>query len=276
MQDRDLDKIVQQWVDDETASAPKMRPTAEMYERVASLGRKRSLGLFAARYPAWIAALAAVVILVLAWTLVQWSPLVRPAGGQQVAQLPLRSAFASEKGEPRSGPPNKGKGPPGEPAHLKQLEFQIRRTGSPVLRSVDLLAPQPSSVVLTADDSYRLVLAPVTDRYVYVYQQLPGGAIVSLYPNAVYSPVQNPMRADRPVYLPTEPNGFYLKEEEGSVRLYVVAAEEPVPELGTWYGQPGFRLWRRKSPVLVRERLEALVGGQTAGAAAWTFEFEVR
>ena len=44
MRDRDLDNIAQKWVDDEAASAPKLRPTAEMYERVASYRRRRFWG----------------------------------------------------------------------------------------------------------------------------------------------------------------------------------------------------------------------------------------
>ena len=105
MQDRDLDKIFQMWVDDESASVPKLRPTAEMYERVASLVQRRSLGLLFARRPAWATALAVVVILVLAFSVVQFSPLVGPGGGQQVARVPQRAAFAAEKGHPKMAPP---------------------------------------------------------------------------------------------------------------------------------------------------------------------------
>jgi hypothetical protein len=285
MQDRDLDKIMAKWADDETASAPKLRPTAEMYERVAALGRKRVLGSLLSRRLVWVAAGAALAVFVLVYALVHSSFLIVPGMGQQRAhvsqraQVSQRAAFAPGKGPARGGPPPKGKGPAGGPAHLKQLEFQVKGLGSSVVRSIDLLAQHLPRVVLTAEDSYRLVLEPAADRHVYVYQRSPSGTLVALYPNEAHSPARNPVHAGGTVYLPAEPNGFYLEKEEGVVRLYVVAAEEPVPELEALYdrySRPGLRLGRQRNLDLLLERLDALASGQIAGASGWTFEFEVR
>ena len=109
MQERDLDKAMAKWADEESASAPKLRPTDEMYRQVASLGRKRGLRLLVARRPAWATALAVVATLVLATALaavVQLSPRRAPEG-RLVAQVPQRAAF---EGKGVGGPSPRGKG----------------------------------------------------------------------------------------------------------------------------------------------------------------------
>ena len=78
---------------------------------------------------------------------------------------------------------------------FQKLVFQVQGSDSSALHSVDVLAPSAQTVVLTADDSYRLLFEPEAARYVYVYQQAPTGALSLLYPNEVYSPKQNPMAA---------------------------------------------------------------------------------
>jgi hypothetical protein len=277
MNDRDLDKIIDKWVDDETASAPELRPTAEMYEQVVSLGRKRPLGALPSRRGVWMTAGAALTVFVLVYTLVYSSVLVLPGMGQPLTQVPQRVAFASEKGPARGGPPPKG--PRVEPAHFRQLVLEIVGADPSAVRSVDVLASQLPRVLLTGGESYRLVLEPAADRWVYVYQQSPSGALVALHPNEAYSSAKNPARAGETVYLPDEPNGFYLGEEAGAYRLYVVASEGPVSELETLYEQysrAGIRFGRWKSLDRLVERMDALVGGQTEGASGWTFEFEVR
>jgi hypothetical protein len=139
MQDQDLDKIAAKWVEDEAASAPKLRPTAEMYEHVASLGRKRSLGALFSRRLVWAASGAALIVFVLVATLVYSSFL--PPPGVQIAQ---RAAFVLEKWPQRGGPPPKGS--KGDSAHLQQLLFQVREAGSSEVPSVDVLAPQAAIV----------------------------------------------------------------------------------------------------------------------------------
>jgi hypothetical protein len=255
-----------------------MRPTAEMYERVASSGRKRPLGLFVARRPAWAMALAALLVLALAYTLVQLSPLVTPGAGQAVAQVPQRTAFVAQKGAQRGGPPPGGKGSRAGPTVFEQLVFQVRGADALAVRSADVLAPPRTTTVLTSADSYRLVLELAAPRQVYVYQQVPAGALALLYPNEAYGPVERPVPAAETVYLPAEPNGLYLDEVEGQIRLYVVAAEEPVPALETLvrYSQRGIRLGRRKSLARLQEKLDAIAAGQVEGASGWVFEFEVR
>ena len=66
---------------------------------------------------------------------------------------------------------------------------------------------------------------------------------------------------------------------EGTYRLYVVAAQEPMPELEALYErhqQKGIRLDRRKAQALLQARLDALADGQVGGAEGWRFEFAVR
>jgi hypothetical protein len=274
MQDRDLDKIVIKWADEESAFAPKLRPTDEMYRQVVSLGRKRGLGLLFARRPAWATALAAIALLVLSVTVVQLSPRLVPEG-RLVAQVPHRAAFEG-KGEQRGG--SSPRGPKGEPSPSLQLVFQVWQAASSSVRSLDVL-PLSAVVELAADDSYRIVLQPVAATHVYVYQRMSSGALVPLYPNQAYSPAQNPIEAGEMIYLPAEPNGFYLDNGDEAGRLYVVAAKTPLVELEALseeYSRAGGLWGRRKSLVRLQERLDALVAGQVAGADGWTLEFEVR
>jgi hypothetical protein len=277
MQDKDLDKIMKKWVDDETASAPKMRPTAEMYEQVESLDRRRSMGLLGTRRSVWAMTLGTVAVFALIFALVQWSPRLAPGGGQQVAQVPQRPAFAEGKGPGRGEAPPKGRGSRGEASPFKVLEFQVGGADAS-MSAVDLLAPQPSTVVLTAEDSYRLKSELAEARYVYVCQLTPTGALVLLYPNGAYSPKLNPTWAAETFYLPAEPNGLYIQDEAGVFRLYVIAAEELVPGLEALYAQNrrGGRFGRRTSPALLLAELDAIVGGQVEGRDGWVFEFEVR
>jgi hypothetical protein len=250
-----------------------------MYERVAALGQKRSLGQLFARRPAWATALAVTVVLVLALTVVQFVPFVVPGGGQQVAQLPQRAVFVAEKSRSPDTPPPGDKGERGGRSQFRQLVFQAREANSRAIRSVNVLTLYARPVVLTAEDSYRLVLEPAAVQYVYVYQQTPAGMLVQLYPNEAYSPRQNPMQAEKKVYLPGEPNGFYLEGQEGASRLYVVAARASVSELESLYAQysqRGIWLGRRKSLATVQELLDVIVEGQMDGVSGWTFAFEVR
>jgi hypothetical protein len=278
MLDQDLDKIAEKWAEEEAASAPKMRPTAEMYERVAALGRRRSLGALLARRPAWAAAAAVVVVCVLAFAIVQLAPLVVPGGGPQVAYVSQREAFVTAKGGPPVESLPGGKGPDRGPPPFPQIVFQVYGPGAPVVRSVDVMAAYTRPLVLAAEESYRLVLESAEARYVYVYQQTPAGALVSLYPNAEYSPATNPIPAAERVYLPVEPNGFYLEDAAGVSRLYVVAAEEPLPELESLYARYRRRICfdRGKRLELLRQRLDVIVSGQEEGVCGWTLEFEVR
>jgi hypothetical protein len=157
--------------------------------------------------------------------------------------------------------------------------FQVREAGSSEVRSVDVLAPQRPQIALAAEDSYRLLIEPKATRHIYVYQQSPSGAVALLHPNEAYSSALNPVRAGETIYLPAEPNGFYLDQEEGTIRLVVVAAEGQMSELETLYeryGRPGLVLGQKRSLDRLLEQLDGLAGGQIEGASGWTFEFEVQ
>jgi hypothetical protein len=279
MQDRDLDKILQKWSDAETAKAPKMRPTAEMYERVVSLGRRRSLRHLVARRPAWATAAAAVALLLVAFSVVQLSSLLGSQSVPQAAQVALRTAFAGEEGPSRGGPPEKGKGPPQGEGAVRQLVLQVLEAEPSAVRSVDLLTPKLSTVRLTSEASYRLRIELEEARHVYVYQEALNGSLALLFPNQVYSPKRNPTPAGGVIYLPAEPHGFYVEGETGSLWLIIVVAEEPMPELLTLYerySRPGISLSRSRSLALLGQRLDALTNEETEKARGWRVGLEAR
>jgi hypothetical protein len=144
---------------------------------------------------------------------------------------------------------------------------------------VNVLAPTARSLVLTGDDSYRLVLELVEPRYVYVFEQRPTGTLALLYPNQAYSAVPNPVLPGQVTYLPAEPNGFFHEGEAGRFRLYVVAAEQSAPELETLYARyarQGTRLVRRTRLARLQEQLDAQSSRLTEGVSGYRLEFEVR
>jgi hypothetical protein len=103
--------------------------------------------------------------------------------------------------------------------------------------------------------------------------------MVCLYPNQVYHAQPNPVPAAEKLYLPAEPNGLYIEGAEGLSRLYVVAAEKPLPELEAECAQCrqwGIRLDRRKRLADLQQQLDALVDGRVERASGWALELEVR
>jgi hypothetical protein len=272
MKDQDLDRILDRWADEETATAPEMRPAPEMYDRVAALERRRRPVLRLTRRSLWAAVLAAVVVLVLAYTILAHParPLV-PGGGQQVAMLQQRDAsFADEKGRPEEVP-SRGKGPPSGLTAFRQLLLQVKGPRLTTVQSVDLLAPRPPSIVLTSEDSYRLLLEPAVEGHVYVFQRLPSGGLAQLFPAEVRSVIQNPLQAARKVYLPAPPRGFYVEGEQGQGVLYIVFADAPLADLETLSERAsrGSLLGRRKAQVDLGALLEALTTARGEEVQAW-------
>jgi hypothetical protein len=143
---------------------------------------------------------------------------------------------------------------------------------------VDLLASPPPRIELAADDSYRLAFELDAARHVYVYQQSPVGELVQLFPNDAYSRQENPVVAGERVVLPAEPDGLYVKGQQGEYRLTILAASEPMQELEALYeaySRRGIRIGRREKLALVEEQLAALSGAQPEGMSVRVLAFEV-
>jgi hypothetical protein len=226
MRDQDFEIIMERWADHEIASAPEMHPTADMYRMVQAKTRRNRFSVLFARHSAVAAAAISLVVFLVFYTMI-FQPAIRSSApaGQKVALIEQRGAFPAEKGVIVKGavsPPEKGRG--GEPAIFRRLMFQYQKQDSQSVEGIDLQIPQEEVVTLTPADNYRLFLEPVEDRYVYVFQLTPSDILMRLFPEEVYSAVQNPLQARSQYYLPSEPNWFYLGGGVGEERLYVVAS----------------------------------------------------
>jgi hypothetical protein len=287
MKDQELETILDAWADDEGQSAPEMRPTAEMYRMVRARKGAGSLVFGRLRW----APLAATVA-VLAVLAVVWAALARPfllpwsRSTQQIAQVGLREGFAVEPGVkvpkkpggmPGGIPP--GKGPRRGAMPFWQLEFQFQRSDLPVVEAIDLQAPQPAAVMLTADDNYRLLLEPGESRYITIYQLTSSNGLVQLFPHEAHRPARNPLSIGQETYVPSEPNWFHLGQDTGQERLHVIASAQPMQDLEELYARYRRAVFpARRQELLARlvETLDVVQQGNVEGADGWVVTIDHR
>jgi hypothetical protein len=239
MKDRDFEELIETWASHETASAPDLRPTDDMYQMVRAKAKKKPWFLARPRWALASAALASLVVLAIVYTAFFHSPAGPDSPPtQQIAMLGLRPGFASEKGPivTETAEPE-GKGPTRGALPFRQLVFQFQKQDSPTIQTIDLQTQPQAPPDLTPADNYRLLLEPAEDRHVYVFQLTVSNDLIQLFPNPAYSAAQNPLRAGQTYYLPPPPNGFYLNAQPGQQRLYLVASAQPLPELAELYSQ---------------------------------------
>jgi hypothetical protein len=280
MRNEDFEKIMDTWADREPESAPEMRPTPDMYRMVQARKKEQPKSL---AFPRW--AMAGTVVASLVVLAILYTVFVRPStpsdlpSGQEVAYVGQREGFVSEKGIITKEPGvQKGKGPTREIVCFKRLWFQFQKQDSRFVEGIDLQAPPEERIMLSSADNYRLLLEPARDCYVYVFQLTSSGILAKLFPNEKYSSVQNPLRRGQTYHLPSEPNSFYLDEERGRERLYVVASVGPIldlEDLYTKYSQADDELNKQEILSNLLEELEA-VAETHSEALAWLLVFDHR
>jgi hypothetical protein len=276
MRDDDLEKIMDEWAAHEIESASQMRPTAEMHRLVQARQTRRPSYLFSSRWAMTGAAMVGLIVLAILYA-VLLQPSTPPS--QKVAFVEQREGFPAEKGvDIRKGAATPSeKGSRGEPAAFSQLLFQFQHQDSRSVEAIDLQNPPTQILALTWADNYRLLMEPAQDRYVYVFQLTSSGALVQLFPNGTYSPTPNPLRRGQTYYLPSEPNWFFLDENTGTERLYVVASAAPIQDLEDLYDQysqtedePGKQEMLSSLLAMLKARVEAPSEGTSGGV--FTFD----
>ena len=231
MKDEDFEKTMDNWASREAESAPQLRPTEEMYRTIEARKRK---GLFSAHAQRILVGVA-FVCLVLSAIVV---PIIFYSSDRDVEpSIGLRKVLVPKSGIIKHPPTRSGKGPKKGTISFQQLMFQYQKSDSPSVYGLDIRFPVEEKVTLTADDSYRLVMQTAGERYVYVYQLDSRGKLMNLFPNNVYSSIQNPLNQEQAYYVPSDPNWFHLGEKKGEERIYVVASAQPMQELEELYAQ---------------------------------------
>jgi cytoskeletal protein RodZ len=110
----------------------------------------------------------------------------------------------------------------------ERIEFQYHPKGSEAITKLDFTSTQEETISLTSDDNYRLVIQLPQEQYVYVYQVKDEKQLVRLFPNAGYNPAQNPLQAGKKIIIPSPPNWFYVGNETGEARVYMVTSPTPL------------------------------------------------
>lgn len=281
MRDEDFERIMNTWADHETESAPEMHPTASMYRMVRARRKREKRKPVFPFYSRWAAvgtAVASLVVVAILYTvLFHPSIFLDLPSGQEVACVGQREGFASEKGVIVTGPvlpPDKGRGK--GPISFRHLMFHFQKQDSRFVQGIDLRAPREEAITLTSADNYRLFLEPAQNCYVYIFQLTSSDILVKLFPNETYSLVQNPLRRGQTHHLPSEPNWFYLGENRGEERLYVIASAQPVQgldELYTQYGQADDESNKQEALSSLIETLDAIEDTHPEEAVGWVLVF---
>jgi hypothetical protein len=276
MNEQEYEQIMDRWAEDAIASAPELRPTAEMYRLVQSR-QKGKRGLFF--FPRWaVAGTAAAGLLLLLVSTVLVFPTIltvfkpglgEPLVAQREGAIPKQDIIVLNQGDP----PHRG---PKGPVSLKQLMFQLKRHDSQRAEAVDLILPFEDTITLTSDDNYRLLLEPAKDGYIYAFQLTSSGTLVKLFPQEAYSSIDNPLQEEQVYYLPAEPNWLYLDQAAGEERLSIIASTQPLTELEdlyTRYVREKDKAEKQAILSALLTQLENLVEASAETAAGWTFVF---
>lgn len=270
MRDQDFERIMESWAEHETASAPDLHPTVDLYQMVRARRKRRSVfPAFSPRLTLSTAA-ASLTLFVVAYILL-FQPSMRSGApsGQRVAFVGQREGFAPGKGVVVRGvTPEKGKGHGSTP--FEQLLFHFQKQDARFIEAIDLQAPPKETLTLTSADNYRLFLAPARDGYVTIFQLTSFNTLVKLFPNEAYSAAQNPLQRGQTHYVPAEPNWFYLGQDPGKERLYVVAATGPLPDLEDLYA----RYSQADGDTDKQEILSSLLEQLEAAPDGWVFVFD--
>jgi hypothetical protein len=264
MNDRELEKTMDTWAAQEMASAPDMRPTAEMVRLVRAKRKRKDISPSRVRWA--IAALAVTALAALLYVAIFRPAFLfhRPVTGQ-LAHVGQRAGFGEEKSVVVRTPTPQGKGGSEKgSAFFAQFMLELDRAEASQVVGIDLRAVQKETISLTSADNYRLLLDPAQMCYLYVFQYISSGVLVQLFPGETYSVVQNPLSPGQQVYLPSEPNWLYVSGDEGRDRLYVIASAQRQHDLETMHTQ----YLQADDMPSKQKALDSLLGGlDVAGTA---------
>ena len=272
MNDRELMKAMDAWAAHEAASAPDMRPTAEMVRLVRAKQERKPVSLYRTRW-----ALAGLAMILVVASMLLYAAFGRPAflfrpGTQQVAHVGQRAGRGEDTEIVIRTPESGGKGGERGTAFFSRFLLELDRAGAGRVVGIDLRAVRNETVSLTAADNYRLLFEPARTCTLYVYAYTSSGTLVQLFPGETYTAIQNPLSSGQRVYLPAKPNWLYVGEHRGQDRLYVLASAQPLHDLEaiyTQYVQANDESSKQEALDRLLERLDAAGTARSQGMSQW-------
>jgi hypothetical protein len=281
MKDEDFEKIMDAWAAHEVEPSPRgkrakkgpeLRPTEEMYRMIEARKTKELFPVHARLI------LVGTVVICLALLMIILPSVFFLSDRDHGPSIGLREISVPEEGVIVKHPPkHRGKGPEKGPMFFHQLMFHYQKADSQSAYGVDIRFPQEEKLTLTADDNYRLLMELASECYVYIYQLDCLGELIKLFPNDVYSSVQNPLQQGQTYYIPSDPNWFHLGEKEGEEQIYVVASAQVISkleELSAKYDETGNRSMRQEFLSRLLKELDGELSGEDI--TIWRFAFSHR
>jgi len=278
MNDEEFEKIMDSWASHEIESAPQMRPTEEMYQKVQAKQKqepffKRFLFAPSVRWATAGLVAASLIAFVVLY------PIIFPPSGQDAFSIGQRKGFSEKDGHIETPFTYRGQDPKKDQIPFKYIVFQYYTQGAQDVQevnAVDIRVPQKERIVVASDENYRLFLQPARNCYVYIYQLDSLGQLGQLFPNKTYTALKNPLQQRDTYYFPSEPNWFYPGEHPGEERLYILAStqvRQDWEEQYVQYARAEDSLDRQKKLARFLETIEAVGEDPEENADRWVFIF---
>lgn len=274
MDEKQFEKIMDEWLSHEIDASSELLPREEMYRKLEEKGkrsRKRLIGPLG-----WtIAATAATAVLLFVIFLPDFSRRSVPAGAPAVVLKEGEVADEMEAPRARMGTAEmekteelKGGGA------FNQLFFQQQNLADKSIVGVDIQAQLDKNVDVTPADNYRVQVQLNQQRYVYVFQLGSDQNLTRLFPNAVTNVEQNPLQGGPLYNFPSPPNWMAVNEETEGGTIYVIAADKPQKNWDLLYDQYNNLRRKTKRQEIVKQfldELESMSNRQEAGIEVQKF-----
>ncbi|QTA80314.1 DUF4384 [Desulfonema limicola] len=103
------------------------------------------------------------------------------------------------------------------------------------------LKPLNEGAVLHSGDYYKIIITPLEDCWLYIFQADSSGKIFQLFPmqsfNGVVLNNSNPVRGNRKYTIPAENKSFFLDNTAGREKIWLVASRERNVEIESLYAE---------------------------------------
>ena len=121
------------------------------------------------------------------------------------------------------------------PLSFQQLNYVYRHGKRGKFRALN------QGDLLQSGDQYKVIFTPSEDAYVYIYQVDSNDQVFQLFPMKKFGRTVlnnlNPVRGGETYFLPNKSKAFYLDDQTGLERIYLIASREPKTELEALYRQ---------------------------------------